>query len=168
MKERFLARFTKDSTTGCWNWTGTRGRTGYGRLTIGKQAFLAHRLSYEMFCAPIPDGMCVLHHCDNPSCVNPGHLFLGTQADNIADMVTKRRHAKGHIVAHVGTANFKAKLTESDVIAIRSDYISSGPELARRFGVSNVQISNIRRGKSWSHVQAPASPQTTPQIQIGD
>jgi len=109
---------------------------------------------------PIPDGMQVLHRCDNPPCCNPAHLFLGTQADNIADMIAKRR---GGAVS--GEAHYRAKLTADQVSAIRARYAAGETQvaLAREFGVSQTNISRIVRGTTWVshppdavHVSPPA------------
>lgn len=75
----------------CWEYEGCTNRAGYGRITIGSGPVLTHRFSYELFVGPIPDGIHVLHHRDNPPCVNPSHLWLGTHADNMADMAAKGR-----------------------------------------------------------------------------
>jgi len=93
--ERFMKKFTRTPT--CWNWKGVLNKDGYGQFTIYKngngsrQVFLAHRIAWELFIGAIPNSICVLHHCDNPRCVNPGHLFLGTRYDNVQDMVSKGR-----------------------------------------------------------------------------
>lgn len=87
--ERFflLVQYSDD----CWNWTGYKTEKGYGKFGINYRAHLAHRLSYEYFIEPIPKGLFVCHHCDNPSCVNPFHLFVGTNRDNMIDMYAKGR-----------------------------------------------------------------------------
>lgn len=93
---RFGRKIEKDPVSGCWNWTASRHRDGYGWFGPGGRgrAVLAHRWAYENFVGPIPSGLYILHHCDNPPCVNPDHLFVGTQADNVADCIRKGRHAK--------------------------------------------------------------------------
>src|SRR5882672_10379584 len=76
---------------GCWVWTAWKNSKGYGNFNIGERKWKAHRLSYTFFYGPIPDGLLVLHRCDNPSCVNPDHLFLGTARDNFQDAISKKR-----------------------------------------------------------------------------
>jgi len=85
--------------TDCWHFCGTRNQFGYGRLTVGGRMQVVHRLSYELFVGPIPDGLSVLHRCDNPSCINPEHLWLGTYQDNSRDCWAKKRHPLAQWVA---------------------------------------------------------------------
>lgn len=132
---------------GCWEWTGYRDRKGYGRMqdnALGE--VLAHRISYIEHHGPIPDGLHVLHSCDNPPCINPDHLRVGTNDDNMRDRAERNRHAR-----LFGERNPRAKLTESDVLAIR---LSSLPqkELAARYAVSQSNISVIKRRESWGSV----------------
>lgn len=94
-----------NSPNGCWGWTGSRYPDGRPRFSIGTKWFTASRVAYELLVGNIPEGMCVCHKCDNPECTNPEHLFLGTQADNLMDMTTKGRRAKGDKVANKGSKN---------------------------------------------------------------
>ena len=142
----FFAKAQVDEGTGCWNWTAYKDRDGYGRMRFHGRMRLAHRVSFEVFCAPIPAGMYVLHCCDNPSCVNPDHLFLGTHADNMADKVSKGRQ-----VAFPGASNGSSKLTASDVLAIR-EAACTQRDIAKTFGVSVSLISQIRSRKLWNHL----------------
>lgn len=107
----------------------------------------AHRVAYEFHCGPIPDGMRVLHRCDNPPCINPDHLFLGTQAENVADMISK-----GRKVVLQGEGHGSAKLTKADVLAIRAARGSSSRQLAVQYGVHSSQICRVRAGKKWGSV----------------
>lgn len=123
-------------------------------MRIGGKQRLAHRVSWELSNGPIPGGVgysgtCVLHKCDVPACVNPEHLFLGTQSDNVADRDAKGRSNGGN---SPGEAHSQAKLTGAKVLDIRSRRGESPYALAKEFGVSYAQIWNIRSGKSWRHI----------------
>jgi hypothetical protein len=111
--ERFMAKVSPEPTSGCWLWTGALGMDGYGiRVHLHgeeRKPRRAHRASWEIFRGPIPDGLWVLHRCDNPPCVNPDHLFLGTQTDNIRDAVRKGRRNM-----HLPAAAVAAALKESE------------------------------------------------------
>src|SRR4249920_2161217 len=130
-EERFWSLVIKGPE--CWGWSGYTGGDGYGRITIGhNRQGKAHRFSYEIHRGPIPDGMQVLHRCDNPPCTRPDHLFLGTARDNVADMDVKGRRKS---VAHLGSDHGMAKLTER---AVRTILKSKGPAriMAAKFNVS--------------------------------
>jgi hypothetical protein len=135
---------------GCWEWMRGK-RAGYGQLQVGKKKTNAHRASYEAFTGEIiPEGMVIRHTCDNPSCINPDHLVIGTMADNMADREARgRRDVKGE---QIGTS----KLTERDVLAIRASTLASGL-LAKKYGVHSTNIWAIRAGKSWRHLNAAAT-----------
>ena len=135
---------------GCWEWTKARNNRGYGMLSIGGRSMLAHRVSWEFANGPIPPGMHVLHRCDNPGCVRPGHLFLGTPADNVADML-----AKGRGRAPKGENHKRAKLTEADVLKIRA-LVASGMsqrQAGEGFGVSGQAVGSIVRGETWRQTE---------------
>lgn len=146
-EERFWL-YVEKPDRGCWEWTGYKNEKGYGVINLGGERILAHRFAYQLV-ADIPEGLGVLHRCDNPACVRFKHLFLGTRADNNADMLAKGRyrHASSR-----GDKNNAARLTEADVRTIR---ISPEPvkELARRYGTSRGHIYGIKRGLYWAHVQ---------------
>lgn len=129
----------------CWIWQRATDRDGYGQLRREGSLIAAHRFLYEVFNGPIPEGKNVLHHCDTPPCVNPDHLFLGTQQDNLADMCAKGRQAKG-------ATHGSAQLTENDVLAIRADDRLQ-KEIAVDYGISQSHVSNICSGRFWPHVE---------------
>lgn len=137
--ERFLSRF-KVASSGCWVWQSHTDKDGYGILPATGAAIRAHRFSYVIHKGLIPDGMLVCHTCDNPSCVNPEHLFLGTAKDNIQDMISKERDRM------VGERNNKAKLSNDDVIKIKSSTLLSS-DLANIYGVCKSTINRARRRK---------------------
>jgi hypothetical protein len=138
--------------SGCWLWTGAKsGRNDkYKHGTIGvasRKSQLAHRVAWQLYRGEIPPGMQVLHRCDNPLCVNPDHLFLGTHADNMADMKAKRRSTFGERSA-------KTKFTE-DMVRYILNSTEPNTVLAIRFSVNQASISNIRHRKHWRHIEAP-------------
>lgn len=141
---RFVARTDIDS---CWLWQGGT-ENGYGRFWV-KGHVLAHRYAWIVTYGPIPDGGCVLHACDNPPCCNPHHLFLGTMADNNADMLRKGRQR-----TPLGEAHPNAKLTEDTVRIIRAEAASGAVHraLARRFSVNHSTIDRIVSRQWWQHV----------------
>lgn len=162
--ERFWARV--DKTGDCWVWTGaTQKAWGYGLIGARGKSQLAHRIAWELTNGPIPEGMNVCHRCDNPPCVNPDHLFLGTQADNNADKESKSRgnHPRGERHGTYtkpesvtrGSASPNTHLSERDIRAIRSMYATgdwSQEALGQLFGSDQTAISKIVRRVSWKHV----------------
>lgn len=142
-EERFWVLVNK--TESCWVWKGTSTKGGYGQFSVPDRAKgrnvlrLAHRISYEMANGPIPSGLDALHTCDNPPCVRPDHLFLGTDSDNQRDAVRKGRH--------VGSR----KLTADEVRTVRQSR-ATALTLATRFGVTRATIYDIRSRKTWRHI----------------
>lgn len=136
---RFINKIEIDQINGCWIWIGARQRFGYGTIGLGKQYLKAHRLSYEKFVGPIPKsleskhGMCVCHRCDNPSCVNPDHLFIGTQKNNMQDMHYKNRNGNLKLTINQKKA-IKKLLKEGENTAI----------LAKNYNVNRCTINRIR------------------------
>ncbi len=127
---------------GCWEWLGGRTRQGYGALVVAGRAYRAHRVSWEIHNGPIPPGMFVCHHCDNPPCVNPDHLFLGTPADNVHDMDAKGRRGRGWHPRLMGELHHASKLTDAQVVAIR-EAVAGGEakrSVARRFSISHTYV----------------------------
>jgi len=145
--ERFWSKVDKSRPGGCWAWTASCNRRGYGQFRVAGTLKAAHRVLWEQMHGPIPDGMIVCHHCDNPGCVNPDHLFLGTHADNMADKVAKGRQSR-----QLGESHPRAKLTDADVRAIRSA-AGTVSEIAKKFGISRSNVSTIRLRQTWVHVQ---------------
>lgn len=147
---RFNAKWKKDEATGCWVWTAAQASKGYGEIKIPKtrRQIPAHCLSYLIHRGPIPAGTCVLHSCDNPPCVNPEHLFLGTKKDNAMDMVSKKRHLYGQMHPN-------SKLTEAQVLKILSLIAAGLPQvmIAQMYHVNQMLISRIKHGERWAHLQ---------------
>jgi hypothetical protein len=153
LAERLSERVEYEPNTGCWLWSGGGLATGYGSLKVGRRMRLAHRVSYEVHRGPLLADMCVCHRCDTPACVNPDHLFLGTNADNSADMAAKGR---GRSWDSAGERNPAAKLTADDVRAIRAS-LAAGAEtktaIGKRFGVSQQLVSAINSRQAWGHLE---------------
>lgn len=146
--DRFWLKVHKTGT--CWIWRGTIMSSGYGQISLGhpstpgSKRWRAHRFSWELHFGPVPDGMVVCHKCDTPACVNPWHLFLGTQKQNVHDAIRKgRRNAFGH-----------QRLSEDDVLVIRRQAAQgiSRQDIARAFSVAPNTVSGIVHRRSWAHL----------------
>ena len=147
----FWQKVEKKNENECWEWLGTKTPRGYGHFWLNGKKIYAHRSSWYLHNGKIPAGMCICHHCDNPSCVNPAHLFLGTQRDNALDAMKKNR-----LVFPLGEDNGKSKLTEKDVLAIRAEYQPRGKNnqrvLAKKYGVCRMNISHVVNREIWKHI----------------
>lgn len=147
--EKLLRRScVEDAVSGCWVWSGSHDVDGYGRVGIRGGSRKAHRLSYETFIGPIPSGGCVCHRCDNPPCIRPDHLFVGTNRENIADRTRKGRDA------HAESSGM-ARLTSALVAELRASSESTAA-WARRHNVSVSASGSARRGITWKSVSAPS------------
>ncbi len=160
---RFDSKWIPDPTSGCWLWTASVDRNGYGWFQNGVgRAAKAHRISHELHVGPIPRGLNVCHKCDVPGCVNPDHLFLGTHKDNVDDKVQKGRQAKGDAINRNrrvarGERNGNSKLKAVDVKEIRRRYAGGGitqAQIGSEYNVSQVLIGKIVRNESWAELEA--------------
>lgn len=158
---RFWSKVTKTDT--CWLWNGDKSKFGHGRFLYDNLRVNAHRYSYETFVGPIPEGLLVCHKCDVPACVNPDHLFLGTQKDNIQDCVKKGRWTQAKLKKlHPewcvrGSKAGNSKLKEEQVVTMRS-LLACGCtllEVGSMFGVTEATACAIRQNRTWKHVEAP-------------
>lgn len=147
LAERFREKVRIAGPDECWEWLGTITRYGYGVLESSGHQLRAHRISWMLLYGTIPHELCVLHRCDNRSCVNPDHLFLGTKSDNTHDMIAKGRQAP----PRRGERSNLSKLTREDVLEIRRLYpTASGKSLANRFGVRRSHIYDIVSRRKWT------------------
>lgn len=142
-RRRFESFFVVGNPADCWEWMGGRLKTGYGAFWLNGRTEKAHRVSWEIHRGKIPEGLFVLHKCDNPPCVNPEHLFIGTTLDNVRDKIQK-----GRLRVPRGEDSGVSKLTEAQVIAIRADRRYQAI-IASEYGVAQTTISNIKRRKKW-------------------
>lgn len=143
---RFEALYIPEPNSGCWLWTGARARFGYGSFYFNRRCSVAHRVSWIIAGRDIPEGLQLCHRCDVPSCVNPEHLFLGTQAENTQDCFSKGRRNEAR-----GERKPQAKLSDDEALAIFRDPRPQ-IELSRVFGVSKSVVGHIKTGRGWSHV----------------
>ncbi len=144
--EDFWGMMTK--TENCWVWNGRKNPAGYGTLEFNKKTMLAHRLAWKLTNGEIPTKMQVCHHCDNPPCCNPKHLFLGTDQDNRTDMVNKGRSL-------YGARQPISKLTDDQTLEIRRLYRETDllyKDIAKMFGISKSHVGHICLRKSWKHL----------------
>jgi hypothetical protein len=150
LPERFWAKVERLSDDECWEWKASRFRLGYGSILVDGRNRSAHRISWELTHGTIPEGMHVMHRCDNRACVNPAHLELGSHQDNMRDRGAKGRHSRAS--RNVGEAHPLSRLTASDVGAIRERYAQGGIrqiDLAAEYGVTRTRISTIVNRRGW-------------------
>jgi hypothetical protein len=152
-EERFWAKVRKGEPDECWEWTKNRGVYGYGQLRFGGADRRAHRVAYQLHYGVDPGTLFVCHRCDNPSCCNPAHLFLGTARENMADKVRKGRQARGE-------RQGLSKLTADQVVEIRRLRMErwSITRLAKKFSVDPSLVARIVTGQIWVHVDGPVAP----------
>lgn len=152
LRERFDEKYVADPNSGCWLWDAADKGNGYGMMRVDGRGVFAHRLSYELFVGTIAEGLAVLHRCDVRACVNPEHLFLGTQIDNMQDA-----KAKGRMVAPPrsrGEEHPTSKLTADAVLEIRRR-ASQGErqrDIAADFGISQSAVSALVTRRTWGHI----------------
>lgn len=179
-EQRFWEKVNKNTPTGCWEWTGSKDTSGYGLFSLNNKMVKAHRFIWTLHNGKIPNGLCILHHCDNPKCVKISHLFIGDKKYNARDMLSKGRGNKAtgnrngththpekikrgkdhwsHKYPHkilVGEQIGNSILTEREVLEIRKKYIPrkfSSIKLARIYNVSYRTIIDIINRKTWNHI----------------
>lgn len=144
---RFEQSYIPEPNSGCWLWDATCDADGYGRIRRDGSTERAHRVSWSLYRGDLPDGVHVLHRCDTPQCVNPNHLFLGDNAKNIED-----KRMKGRCNSPSGERQGLCRLTAQKVRAIRED-LRSETMTAAAYGVSPTTVGDIRRGRTWRHIQ---------------
>jgi hypothetical protein len=178
--DRFKAKYALNRQTGCWDWTASTAGKGYGQIKLPgtRRQIYAHHLSWQIHHGKIPTGKYILHRCDNPRCVNPDHLFVGSAKVNAEDMKAKDRHLRGELNTEAilteadirairmlwkakdrhlrGELNTEAILTEADIRAIRM-LCAAGDlpqrRIAQLFGIQQMEVSRIHRRERWAHVK---------------
>jgi hypothetical protein len=148
---RFLKRTVVDEQTGCWNWTGSVMKVGWHGQWRNAAGNIepTHRAAWRLFKSPIPKGVSICHKCDNPICVNPAHLFIGSQADNMKDMWAKGR---ARPKSSIGECHGMSKVTSEIVKEIRSSS-ETGMALAEKFGISATTVCDIKKRRTWNHIK---------------
>lgn len=149
--ERILDNIEIDNDTGCWNWQGGKNQRGYGLIQSKDddgiwKSRAVHRVSYELYNGSIPVGLLACHHCDNPSCCNPQHIYIGTQKMNMADMISKGRKNPSR-----GANHWKAKVSDDEIASIR-DNPDTYSSIGLQYGISASQVHRIKSRQSWKHI----------------
>jgi hypothetical protein len=148
---RFWSKVEQHSPSECWPWRGCRNAKGYGRLAAHGRFLRAARVSWVIaFDREIPDGHLVLHRCDNPPCVNPSHLSIGTYRDNMRDAKLRGR-LPSNLEAWRGEQSYRTRLTDNDIRIIRAS-TDRHAAIAARYGLNRSTVSKIKRGERWQHV----------------
>lgn len=160
---RFWSKVRKGEPDECWEWQGAENGRGYGTIHYGGAKTYTHRLAWILTNGDVRSGLCVCHRCDNPSCCNPAHLWLGTQTDNARDMASKGRNFRA-----VGELCGRAKLTNDRVLAIRSlaDAGWSSRRIARVFGIGKSTAWSVASGNTWGHMGHDANNQAPSESQM--
>lgn len=145
--KRFEEKYQVNPETGCWEWTASRNNRGYGVIGFKGEQYLAHRFSYMIFQGAIPEGKLICHHCDNPKCVNPDHLYAGTAKDNRVDNLLRGRNTAG---GPAGMGNGRAKLTDEDIALIfqlrEQGYLQR--EIGAKLGITQAYVGKVLRGEN--------------------
>jgi hypothetical protein len=149
MGDRLFAKVTK--TDNCWNWNGCVNNMGYGMINFGNVPRLAHRISWMISNGEIQDDMCVLHKCDNPLCVRPDHLFLGTRQANMRDMITKERQCRGEAKSNSKLSALAVRIARR----LNLEHRMSIKDIASVFSVDRRVMYDVIKGRSWKHVPMP-------------
>ena len=143
-EERFWAKVNKNTESGCWEWEASCNQYGYGQFSdINGKTIKAHRYSYELNKGPIPEGMCILHSCDNRRCCNPNHLSVGSHLENYHDMLNKNRQHYKNILNSEKVKNIKIRLQSGEFYK----------NIAKEFDIPSVTVYHIKTGKTWAHVK---------------
>jgi len=151
--QRFEEKYIPDPVSACWNWVGAKWRDGYGNFILNGRSTGAHRAAWQLYRGSIPENLLVLHKCDNPACVNPLHLFLGTDADNANDKARKGRSAKMY-----GRANPSSKLSDGQVAEIAANDTQNACDIAKLYGISPSTVLSIKKGLIWGHLNTKTNP----------
>ena len=146
LAQRFWSKVDPAPSECCWEWTAGKDRTGYGRFKLNTKMLSAHRIAYILAKGEIPAGLVVRHTCDNPACCNPDHLILGTHTDNMADMLERKRQAKGE-------QHGKCKLTVKQAMEIYNLPLKQD-EVAKLYNIDQSIVSKIKHKKIWKHLHS--------------